>query len=348
MTQAYDALLVISFGGPEGRDDVIPFLDNILRGRNVPRERMLEVAEHYYQFDGISPINGQVRALIQALTTELAEHHIDLPIYWGNRNWHPLIGDTLRQMQADGIQRALALATSAFSCYSGCRQYREDIFKAQQALDGPRPDIDKIRVFFDHPGYIETMALRTQAALEQIPSDRHATTHLVFTAHSIPQAMAAGCHYEAQLDEASRLVANALRMDWTLVYQSRSGPPTQPWLEPDVCDYLPQLANTGNVTDVVIVPIGFLSDHMEVLFDLDTEARDLCGQLGLGMVRAPTAGTHPRFIAMIRELIEERTAAAPPRALGSGQAAVGLCEAECCWSGRPGFVPHEQTENSNP
>lgn len=332
MSDPYDALLVVSFGGPDGPDDVIPFLENVLRGRNVPRQRMLEVADHYFHFGGKSPINEQNRQLIAALQTELAAHWPDLPIYWGNRNWHPLLADTLRQMAADGIRHALAFVTSAYSSYSGCRQYREDIARAQQEAGPSAPAIDKLRVFFNHPGFIEPMIELTSSALNQIPVERRAAASLIFTAHSIPQVMAAGCRYELQLREACRLVAEgAGRGDWHLVYQSRSGPPQQPWLEPDIRDFLREEHNRSKLQDVVIAPIGFTSDHLEVLYDLDTEARALCNELGINMVRAATVGTHPRFIRMIRELIVERMTQSTVRpALGTLGPNHDVCPDDCC------------------
>lgn len=294
---------------------------------------MLEVAEHYYHFGGKSPINDQNRALIAALEKELAAHGPHLPIYWGNRNWHPLLPDTLRQMAADGVQHALAFFTSAYSSYSGCRQYRENIAAAQAEVGSTAPAVDKLRVFFNHPGFIEPMIERVHAALETVPADRRNNVQLVFTAHSIPQAMAVGCRYEEQLGDASRLVAEgAGRQKWDLVYQSRSGPPQQPWLEPDICDYIRGLhASNSNIKDIVVVPIGFISDHLEVLYDLDTEARALCDELGINMVRAGTVGTHPRFVRMIRELIEERMSDSPERlALGSFGPSHDACAADCC------------------
>jgi ferrochelatase len=283
----YDALLVLSFGGPDTDADVIPFLENVLRGRNVPRERMLEVAEHYYHFGGKSPINDQNRALIEALKSV-----VPLPIYWGNRNWHPLLADTLRQMQADGVQRSLAFVTSAFSSYSGCRQYREDMERAQAEIGPGAPVIDKIRQFYNHPGYLATMKDRVAEAVDRMPG-----AQLVFTAHSIPMSMASTSRYEAQLKETCALIG-----DGPLVYQSRSGPPNQPWLEPDINEWLRQ----NKPSKVAIVPIGFISDHMEVLFDLDTEALATCRELGIEMVRVATAGTHPKFIRMIADLVDER------------------------------------------
>lgn len=335
MSKSYDAILILSFGGPESRDDVIPFLENVLRGKNVPRERLLEVAEHYYLFGGISPINQQNRALIAALTKELETHGPRLPIYWGNRNWQPLLTDTLRQMKNDGVQHAIAFFTSSFSSYSGCRQYRENIVKSQEEVGKGVPTVDKLRSFYNHPRFIEANVDRVQAALRKIPSERHSTTQLVFTAHSIPIAMAEGSDYTTQLREAVRLVTEQVGLpDARLVYQSRSGPPSQPWLQPDVGDYLKSLKERGRYTDVVVVPIGFLSDHMEVLFDLDTEVRDLCNQIGLNMVRAKTVGTHPALVSMIRELLLERVEGHPRRAVGRLGPSVDACPEDCCLLGR--------------
>jgi ferrochelatase len=332
----YDALLVVSFGGPEGMADVAPFLENVLRGKNVPRERMLEVAEHYRRFDGVSPLNEQNRALIAALRDELDSHGPRLPIYWGNRNWHPLLPDALGQMAADGARRALAFFTSAYSSYSGCRQYLENIEQARAEVGPAAPRIDKMRVFFNHPGFIEPMIDRAREAIERIPTERRAGLRLAFTAHSIPLAMAQGCRYELQLREACRLAAEAVGCgDWQLVYQSRSGPPNQPWLEPDIRDWL-RSVKTARASDVVIVPIGFISDHVEVIYDLDVEARALCEELGIKMVRAATVGAHPRFVQMIRELIVERIEGSPERpALGTFGPSHDICPDDCCPSGRP-------------
>jgi ferrochelatase len=240
--EPYDALLVVSFGGPEAPDEVMPFLENVLRGRNVPRERMLEVAHHYEMFGGVSPINGQNRALIHALERELSENALDLPVYWGNRNWHPLLADTLRQMRDKGVRRALAFVTSAYSSYSGCRQYREDIERARAAVGEGAPQVDKLRVFYNHPDFIAPNVENLQAALARIPSERRAAAHVAFTAHSIPLSMASNCDYQAQLSETCRLVAEgAGHARWQLVFQSRSGSPAQPWLEPDICDHLREL-----------------------------------------------------------------------------------------------------------
>jgi ferrochelatase len=325
----YDALLLVSFGGPERTNDVIPFLENVLRGKNVPRERMLEVAEHYYHFGGKSPINEQNRALIAALEGELDAHGLALPVYWGNRNWHPLLADTLGRMRADGIRRALAFATSAFGSYSGCRQYREDIERARAEIGSGAPEIHKLRVFHDHPRFIQAMADRVQEALNRIPHDRRAAAPLLFTAHSIPVSMAETSPYVTQLLESCELVSQAVGRPGALVYQSRSGPPMQPWLEPDVCDSIRQLHAGGNLTDLVLAPIGFLSDHMEVVYDLDTEAAALCRELGVNLSRAATVGVHPDFVSMIRELILERTEGRARRGLGWA-AGCDTCGPDCC------------------
>ncbi len=331
-SSTYDAVLLVSFGGPERREDVIPFLENVLRGRNVPRERMLAVAEHYYHFDGISPLNAQNRALIAALQAELEGHGPKLPVYFGNRNWHPLLADTLRLMRDNGIRRALAFFTSAFSSCSGCRQYRENIAAAQLEVGSDAPQVDKLRAFFNHPGFIEPMIELTAKAIGEIPAERQNAARLVFTAHSIPMAMAAGCRYESQLSEASRLVAADVgKADFDLVYQSRSGPPSQPWLEPDINEHLRSLAHAG-VRDVVVVPIGFISDHIEVLYDLDLEARQTAKSLGINLVRSGTVGTHSRFVRMIRELIVERmTGTTEKPALGDFGPSHDVCPADCCF-----------------
>ncbi|MBA2566033.1 MAG: ferrochelatase, partial [Gemmatimonadetes bacterium] len=285
---AYDAVLVVSFGGPEGPDDVMPFLENVLRGRNVTPARMREVARHYELFGGISPINEQNRALVAALGSELERHGLDLAVYWGNRNWHPLLADTLRAMVRDGVRRVIAFFTSAYSSYSGCRQYREDLARAQASAGGRAPHIDKLRVFYNHPGFINPSVRSLRAALGRVPAERRGTARVAFTAHSIPLAMAGQSAYARQLEEASRLVAGALGLaDWRLVWQSRSGPARQPWLEPDILEHCRALRQAG-AEDVVVAPIGFLSDHMEVIYDLDTEARALCEEIGLGWARAAT------------------------------------------------------------
>jgi ferrochelatase len=327
----YDAILLVSFGGPDGPDDVMPFLENVLRGRNVPRERMLEVAEHYHHFGGKSPINEQNLALLAALREELGRRGPHLPVYWGNRNWHPLLTDTLREMADAGVKRAIAFVTSAFSSYSGCRQYRENIAAACASLGDRAPQIDKIRVFFNHPGFVGPMATNVGAALAHFPADARSNVPVLFTAHSIPMSMADTCRYVPQLQESCRLVAAEAGVhDWKLVYQSRSGPPTQPWLDPDICDAIRGLHAAGG-RRLVIAPIGFISDHMEVLYDLDTEAADLCKALGIDMVRAATVGTAPAFVAMIRDLIAERAWELPGReAIGLLPANHDVCPLDCC------------------
>jgi protoporphyrin/coproporphyrin ferrochelatase len=334
----YDALLVLSFGGPDGPDDVRPFLQNVTAGRNVPPARLEEVAQHYLHFGGVSPINAQNRALIAALATELQTHGPHLPVYFGNRNWHPFVTDTIRQMRDDGVQRALVFVTSAFSSYSGCRQYREDVIRALDALDTNTPAFDTLRVFYNHPGFIDPMIARTRAALNQVPEERRAAMRLVFTAHSIPLAMARHCSYEAQLCEASRLITEGAGVaNHLLAYQSRSGPPQVPWLEPDILAVLAALRTEGT-SDVVVVPVGFISDHMEVLFDLDTEAKETASRLGINLVRAKTVGTDPAFVRMIRDLIVERMTASPERpALGNRGPNHDVCPLNCCLvgAGRP-------------
>lgn len=331
MNTPYDAFLLVSFGGPEGSDEVLPFLENVVRGRNVPRERLLEVAQHYEHFGGVSPINQQNRELIEALQSAFPRHGIELPIYWGNRNWNPLLADTMAQMKADGVRRAIAFVTSAFSCYSGCRQYREDITRAQQAVGDGAPQVDKMRVFFNHPGFIRAMTERVQEGLQTVAAGRE--PRLLFTAHSIPAGMASGCSYESQLREASRLVAENCKVaDWELVYQSRSGPPQQPWLEPDVLDHIQAIASTnGREQHLLIAPIGFVSDHLEVKYDLDTEALELCRELGMSMTRVPTVGTHRTFVEMICQLIAERSQPEMERmAIGNLPPAPHVCPEDCC------------------
>ncbi len=322
----YDALLLCSFGGPEGPDEVLPFLDNVLRGRNVPEARKLEVAEHYHHFGGVSPINGHNRALLAAIRSELQANGPDLPVYRGNRNWHPLLTDTVASMRDDGVERALVFVTSAFGSYSGCRQYRDDLVAARLAVGAGSPELDKLRLYWDHPGFIDAVTDGLVATLRAAPAD----PLVIFTAHSIPVAMAADAPYEAQLRAASALVASAAGVErWELAYQSRSGPPTQPWLEPDIGDRIRELAGVEPV--VVTCPIGFVSDHMEVLFDLDTEAAAVAAEVGIDLRRSPTAGTHPAFVAMVRELVVERLdTTAPRRSLGAEGPWPDACPAGCC------------------
>ena len=360
---AYDAFLLLSFGGPEGPADVLPFLENVTRGRGVPAQRLAEVAEHYHGFGGVSPINAQCRALLEAVGAAAAAGGIDLPMYWGNRNWHPFIEDTVRQMKADGVERAVLFVTSAYSSYSACRQYLDDIERAVAAVGPGAPRIDKIRPYFNHPGFIEPFAASAEEALAGLPAAAQARARLVFTAHSIPVGMAAGSgsvskgtaaagrvggRYEAELREAARLVAERVRggaLGFDLVFQSRSGPPSVPWLEPDVNDHLAALAKGTGVSGdplpdgppsaVVAVPVGFVSDHMEVVHDLDVEAAQTAASLGLPFARAKAPGATPRFAAMVTELVAERTSGAQPRALGPfglGAFADGAesCPFDCC------------------
>src|SRR3954452_24970798 len=315
----YDAVLVVSFGGPEGMADVLPFLENVLRGRNVPRERMLSVAHHYELFDGVSPINQQNRDLIAALEEEFEREGLRLPIYWGNRNWHPLLPDTLRHMTANGIRNALAFVTSGYSSYSSCRQYLQNISDAQAAVGPEAPRVEKLRVFYKHPLFIEANVDHIRAALSQL--DAPASAHLVYTAHSIPESMAVNCDYASQLGHTGAWIAREFPGNkWHLVFQSRSGSPMQPWLGPDVCEHLRMLRAEG-VTDVVIAPIGFVSDHMEVVYALDVEARRVADEIGMKMVRAQTAGTHPSFVRMIRELVVERI---------NDEVPANFCAPDCC------------------
>jgi ferrochelatase len=338
----YDAILVVAFGGPESKEEVLPFLENVLRGRNVPRERMLAVAEHYYHFEGRSPINQQTRELIAALEAELKRNGPKLPVYWGNRNWHPLLPETLRKMKQDGIRRAVAFVTSAYSSYSGCRQYREDIARAQADVGPGAPVVDKLRAFFNHPGFIEATIERVGDALRAVPAEAMQNVQIIYTAHSVPLSMSNTSDYVAQLEEVRRLVSSTLgHENEALVYQSRSGAPGQPWLEPDILDYLREVKGKNFESAVVLAPIGFISDHMEVLYDLDVEARELCDSLGLPMTRAKTVGVHPKFVGMIRELIMERmNPGAERRALGSLGPRSDICAEDCCLAPHRLVRPH--------
>jgi ferrochelatase len=324
----FDALLVLSFGGPEGPEDVLPFLRNVTRGRNVPDERLGAVAEHYERFGGVSPINAATRALIEAIGDDLAKHDIALPIYWGNRNWQPFLAETVGQMARDGIRRALVLVTSATGGYSSCRQYLENIDAAREAVGAEAPELVKLPHYFNHPGYIEAHASGLRDALAALPDDLRDDARLVFTAHSIPVSMnsAAGPHgdlYRAQQDETARLVEAAVRArgEYDLAWQSRSGPPQVPWLEPDINDHLRVLAASG-VRAAVIAPTGFVSDHMEVVWDLDVEAAETAAAAGLTIRRAATAGTHPAFVAAIRELVQAQLSGTAP--------ATSTCGVGCC------------------
>jgi ferrochelatase len=330
----YDAVVVLGFGGPEGPDEVMPFLENVTRGRDVPPERLEEVADQYARFGGVSPINGQNRELVAALQGELDRRGRDLPVVLGNRNWAPYIEDTVAELTDGGHRRLVAFATAAYSSYSACRQYLEDIDRARAASGDHAPVIDKVRPFWNHPGFIAAMTDRVGDAVASVDPQAGRRPRLVFTAHSIPLSMARSCDYEAQLRDAAQLIVSRLGEadggdDWDLVFQSRSGPPQVPWLEPDVVDHLETLAGDG-VTDVVLAPIGFLSDHMEVVFDLDTQARETADRLGLRMLRAGTVGTHPDFVAGAADLIDELLVGAAPRALGPLGPRPRPCAADCC------------------
>lgn len=322
---------MVSFGGPEKPEDVAPFLEHVLAGKRVPPERVEMVAERYRQLQGKSPINDQMRRLVEALRAELTGRDMDVPVYWGNLHWHPFLVETLQEMKDAGVRRALAFVTSAYSSFSSCRKYLDAIREARAELGEGAPEVDKLRAFYNHPGFIEPMAERVQDALKKIPADRRGSARIAFTAHSIPVAMAEASRYVEQLEEACRLVAERVGTDrWQLVYQSRSGPPDEPWLEPDILDHLEALSDIG-CADVVVAPIGFVSDHMEVLWDLDVEAAKLCEELGLNMVRAGAVGTHPEFVAMIRELVQERTGEVQKRrALGTHGPPQDECPPGCC------------------
>jgi ferrochelatase len=356
----YDALLLVSFGGPEAPEDVRPFLDNVTRGRGIPAERLDEVAEHYAAFGGRSPINEQCRTLRDAIRADLREHGIELPIYWGNRNWHPFLTDTLHQMTVDGVRRAACFVTSAYASYSGCRQYRENFFDAVTAVGPDAPRLDRMRHYFNHPGFVTPFVDATLAALAGLPETVRKTARLVFVTHSIPVAMndasgrdgsadgldetAEGGAYERQHRDVAGVVAAAVAeasgvsREHDLVFCSRSGPPSMPWLEPDIGDHL-RASRSDGVDAVVVIPIGFVSDHMEVVFDLDTEAAEVADEIGLTMARAATPGVHPRFVAMVRELLLERAAAARGEeharvAVGSLPAHWDICPAGCCRNAR--------------
>lgn len=349
----YDALLLLSFGGPEGPDDVVPFLENVTRGRGIPKERLKEVGQHYFLFGGVSPINDQNRALLAALRKDFADAGLDLPVHWGNRNWAPYLTDTLREMVTAGHRRIAVLATSAYASYSGCRQYRENLADALATLEAeglPLPRVDKLRHYFNHPGFVRPMVEGVLTSLAELDESVRAGAHLAFTTHSIPTSAAdtsgpadqhgeGGAYVRQHLDVA-RLIADAVREQtgvehpWELVYQSRSGAPHIPWLEPDICDHLEALHAAG-APAVVMVPIGFVSDHMEVLYDLDTEATAKAAELGLPVRRSATVGDDPRFAAAVRDLVLERAAAERGTsvercALGALGASHDLCPVGCC------------------
>ena len=341
VSAAYDAVLLLSFGGPEAPDEVRPFLENVTRGRNVPPERLDAVEEHYQHFGGVSPINELNRRLVADLSRALEESDRELPVYFGNRNWHPYAEDAVTEMARDGVRRALVFATSAYGGYSACRQYHEDIARGREAAierTGSAPDLVKLRHFYDHPLFIASVADGVRAAGEGLADPR-----LVFTAHSIPLSAdrtagppeEGGHRYSRQMAEAARLVAEAVGApEHDLVWQSRSGPPQIPWLEPDIVDHLDDLHDRG-VGAAVVSPVGFVSDHLEVVWDLDNEAAEHAGKLGMGFARAASAGSDPRFVEMVAELVAEQVDGAPVRELGTApRAGVGcngaLCHPGCC------------------
>jgi ferrochelatase len=342
VSSGYDALLLLSFGGPEGPDDVLPFLENVTRGRGVPPERLAEVAKHYQHFGGVSPINALNRAIIDAIRAALADTGLDLPVYFGNRNWHPLVADTVAAMAADGVRSALVFPTSAYGGYSACRQYDEDIVAARAAVPDA-PDLVKLRHYFDHPLFVSAVADAVRAAYADLPADRRADARLVFTAHSVPIAAdhragppGDGQWYSRQVAEAARLVATELGIpDYDVVWQSRSGPPQIPWLDPDILDHLDTL-HAKAFPAVVVCPVGFVSDHLEVIWDLDTEARNHATSLGLSYARAATPGPDPRFARLVVELLNEHLTGTPARKLSDRFPVAGCtvngapCQPGCC------------------
>ena len=335
--EQFDALLLVSFGGPEGPDDVLPFLENVTRGRGIPRERLVEVGRHYHLFGGRSPINDQCRALRQAIRDDFAAHGLDLPVFWGNRNWHPYLADTLREMRDAGIRSAACLLTSAYASYPGCRQYREDLAAASASVGPGAPVLSRLPHYFNRAGFVAPFVDGTQAALDRMP----AGARVAFVTHSIPDVMndssgPSGGRYVAEHRDVATVVVEevtrrrGMPVDWDLVFCSRSGPPRQPWLEPDVNDHLTALA-AKDVPGVVVVPIGFVSDHMEVLYDLDTEARSTADRLGLAFARVPTPGVDPRFVGLVRELLTEHAGDVSIQpVLGALGPAWGNCPAGCC------------------
>lgn len=354
---AYDAIILAGFGGPEGQDDVIPFLRNVTRGRGIPDERLEEVAHHYRHFGGVSPINEQNRRLKAALEAELSSRGIDLPVIWGNRNWDPYLADALREAAERGFTTLIGLTTSAYSSYSSCRQYREDFAMALEAtgLEGELR-IDKVRQYFDHPGFVEPFVDGLRTALADLAERGIADSaiRVLFSTHSIPtgdaersgprdRAFEAGGAYPAQHLAVAEAVMRETgsSVPWQLVYQSRSGPPTQPWLEPDVNEVIAALPGEG-VEAVVIVPVGFVSDHMEVLWDLDTEATETAEEHGLAVIRTPTPGTHPAYVRGLVDLVLERVQGTPTAerpALTDLGPWYDVCRRGCCENARLGFKP---------
>ena len=332
----FDAVLLLSFGGPEGPEQVRPFLENVTRGRNVPPERLDDVAEHYLHFGGVSPINRINRALIDQIRVELAERGADLPVYFGNRNWQPYVEDTVATMRDNGIRRAAVFATSAWSGYSSCTQYVEDIARAREAAGPDAPELVKLRPYFDHPLFVEIFADTVTAAAAELSGD----ARLIFTAHSVPVAADQRCGprlYSRQVAYAASLVATSAGYDdYDLAWQSRSGPPQVPWLEPDVGDHVSALMAAGT-REVIVCPIGFVADHIEVVWDLDEELRSQTDAAGVGLARASTPNADPRFARLAVDLIDElRDDAAPARVTGPDR--VPGCSASI--NGEPCRAPH--------
>ena len=343
MTDPFDALLVVSFGGPEGPDDVAPFLANVTSGRDIPAERLAVVAEQYAAYGGISPINAENRRLIDEIQRQLIVQDRSLHIYWGNRNWHPFLHDTIEQMTADGIGHAAAFVTSAYSSNSGCRQYLDDISRACATVGEQAPQITKLRQYFDHPGFVKPMIDRVQATLDMAATAHDGDIHIVFTAHSLPLTMAASCDYESQLRATSGLIMDGVDQSRRVTgtshaWQSRSGSPAQPWLEPDISDHLLELAKSG-ASSVVVVPLGFVSDHMEVIHDLDVVARTTAERHGITMYRVPTVGADPRFAELVLELMDEHESGAPALAMSSLGVRPSPCEHGCCPGAQQTSIP---------
>jgi ferrochelatase len=320
LNQKFDALLICSFGGPEGMEDVLPFLDNVLRGKNVPEERKREVAHHYEMFGGISPINAQNRELKSLLEKKFKSEGIDLPVFWGNRNWKPYFENAISEMKNKGVKNALAYITSVYGSYSGCRQYLENIENARKLVGEDAPTIQRLPLFYNHPNFIEVNVKNIRAQLNNVPDSGHSSVHLAFTAHSIPVSMSLTSPYVEQLQQTCKLVAEKVGIQsWKLVFQSRSGPHQIPWLEPDICDHLESISKEGK-SHVIVSPIGFVSDHMEVLYDLDVEAKRKSQELGLTMLRASSVGNDPMMIDMIVDLVKQQLEGKAPF----------VCKPDCC------------------
>jgi ferrochelatase len=300
----FDSVLIVSFGGPQGRDDIRPFLANVLRGRRIPPERVEEVAHHYELFDGVSPLTELTRRQAEGLRSRLIAVGRRLPVYIGMRNWHPLLPDTLQQMHAEGKRRAVGFIAAAHHSYSSCQQYRENVAAAQEALraNGGQVEVTFVESWFDHPLFIAANASHVRDALHQLPADVRSEARLIFTAHSIPKSMADSSQYQHQLSVSCDAIAAQVGMKWALVYQSRSGRPQDPWLEPDVCEYL-RREHADGLRAAVLCPVGFVCDHIEVLYDLDREAADACASIGLPMVRAQAVNDDPLFIDMMADVV---------------------------------------------